>query len=96
MVVKSGRSRATNLPTMISPCLLRPTSAVGAPWRPFVTSWGLALYTAVKTCLILVALRGGEGLADAILQIWTDFDIATFGAIVNFWFLDRVLTHRPL
>ncbi len=70
--------------------------AISATVRPFVTYWWLALYTAVKACLILVALRGGVGLADAVLQIWTDFDIATFGAIVNFWFLDRVLKHRPL
>ncbi len=70
--------------------------AVSATVRPFVTYWWLALYSAVKACLIAVALGGGVGLPDAILQIWTDFDVATFGAIVNFWFLDRVLKHRPL
>jgi hypothetical protein len=70
--------------------------AISATVRPFVTYWWLSLYTAVKTCLMLVALRNGVGLADAVLQVWTEFDIATFGAIINFWFLDRVLKHRPL
>ncbi len=70
--------------------------AISATVRPFVTYWWLAIYTAVKVSLMIVALRGGVALADAVLQIWTEFDAATFGAIINFWFLDRVLRYRPL
>jgi hypothetical protein len=70
--------------------------AVSATVRPFVTYWWVAVYSAVKACLIVVALGNGSGLADSILQIWTEFDAATFGAIINFWFLDRVLRHHPL
>ena len=70
--------------------------AMSATVRPIVTYWWLAIYTAVKAALITLALGTGDGWANAVVGIWTPFDSATFGGIISFWFLDRVMRKAPL
>jgi hypothetical protein len=67
---------------------------INATIRPFLTYWWLFMYTCVKLSLIYLLVSGGQGWADAMLSAWTEFDAATLGGIINFWFLDRVIKHR--
>lgn len=69
---------------------------ISATVRPVITYWWLALYSAVKISLLVLALNNGQSAATAVLKLWTPFDMATFGGIINFWFLDRVLKHKPI
>lgn len=70
--------------------------AINAAVRPLITYWWLSLYTLVKIGIYGGLVAKGSTASQAAIAIWTPFDIATFGAIINFWFLDRVLKHRPL
>lgn len=62
--------------------------------RPIVTYWYMLLYSVVKIAIVYSNYVFGTPAAIAIAQAWTNDDIALFSAIMNFWFLDRVLSRR--
>lgn len=63
--------------------------------RPIVTYWYMLLYSVVKISIVYSNHDFGTPAAIAVAQAWTNDDIAMFFAIMNFWFLDRVLARRP-
>jgi hypothetical protein len=70
----------------------------GVPWadalsssvRPVITYSFMLLYAAVKIAIIAIALQDGVHWSAAIQLAWNDNDMALFGGIINFFFLNRV------
>ncbi len=62
--------------------------------RPIVTYWWMTLYTVVKFATLIVMWGESSGWAQAFLIIWTEADMGILGGIINFWFLDRVITNK--
>jgi hypothetical protein len=66
-----------------------------AAMRPLLTFYhAILIYTAVKAALFWVAFSGGVPWADALLQLYGEFDRALVGSMVSFWFADRSLRNR--
>ena len=72
----------------------------GVPWidalsssvRPILTYWWcIVLYTGQKAILLYLMLTSDATLASIADQVVTEFDRATIGSILSFWFLDRSL-----
>lgn len=75
--------------------------ALAASVRPMLTYSFFALYVAVKLAqfhvLVTPSLPWREPLtmAQALLALWNEEDIAIFSAIMAFWFGSRTLQKRP-
>ena len=65
--------------------------ALSASVRPVVTYWWMTLYTIVKVSQIMVQLDMGVPTLDALMLTWHEFDNATLGSLLGFWFADRAL-----
>ncbi|MFC7422042.1 hypothetical protein ACFQNF_19470 [Iodobacter arcticus] len=70
----------------------------GVPWadalsssvRPIITYSFMLLYAAVKIAIIALALQAGSDWPAAVKLAWNDNDMALFGGIINFFFLNRI------
>lgn len=62
--------------------------------RPIVTYWFMALFSAAKVAQFVALLGLQVSVTTAVLEIWTEDDIAIFASIMAFWFLDRSLRNR--
>jgi hypothetical protein len=83
--VKGQFANATGIAATLSACV-----------RPIVTYWYMLLYSVVKIAIVWSNYDFGTPAAIAVAQAWTNDDIALFSAIMNFWFLDRVLAKRAV
>jgi len=71
----------------------------GVPWidavsqtvRPFLTYWWMALFTLFKTAVFLQLWASQGDWKDAVTYVWTAADMGVLSAVINFWFLDRVI-----
>lgn len=71
-------------------------AALSAMVRPFMAYYLLAMYGAVKLCLIVTSIYSGVTWHLAIPQYWTSEDMALLCGVVNFFILDRTLGKRGL
>lgn len=63
-----------------------------AAMRPFLTFWhAVVMYSIVKVALFWLAFDDGLNWAEAVKQIYGEFDRALVGTIVSYWFADRSL-----
>lgn len=66
--------------------------ALNATVRPVLTYWHCVIvYTAYKLALFYVAVHGGVPWANALVDLYTDFDRAMVSSMISFWFVDRAL-----
>lgn len=61
--------------------------------RPLTTYYFLGCYGLVKTAMIFIAFQQGDSW-NAIIKVWTVEDAAMLWAILNFWFVGRVIDKR--
>lgn len=59
--------------------------------RPFVTLMFFALYLLMKVGLFIYAVNQGYDLGQLVKLLWGEADEAVFGAIMGFWFGNRVI-----
>lgn len=59
--------------------------------RPFVTLMFFMLYLLMKVGLFIYAVNTGYDLGQTVKLIWSEADEAIFGAIMGFWFGNRVI-----
>lgn len=59
--------------------------------RPVLTYLFFALFVLVKVSALVVLLKAGLNVADAMPILWDDNTNAIFGAIMGFWFGSRAL-----
>lgn len=64
--------------------------AINALVRPGITWYFAGLYGASKVALFWIAYKGGAGVAQATLLLWTPADTQAFFGILGFWFVGRV------
>lgn len=68
---------------------------LSAAIRPLLTIYhAILFYSLAKVAMFVVALDGGMQPADAMLQIYGEWDRALCGSMVGFWFQDRALRKR--
>jgi hypothetical protein len=59
--------------------------------RPFVTLSFFMLYLLMKVALFIYAVNSGYDLGQLVKLLWGEADEAVFGAIMGFWFGNRVI-----
>jgi hypothetical protein len=59
--------------------------------RPFITLSFFVLYLLMKVGLFIYAVNSGYDLGQLVKLIWSEADEAVFGAIMGFWFGNRVI-----
>lgn len=59
--------------------------------RPFVTLMFFMLYLLMKAGLFIYAVNSGFDLGQLVKLLWGESDEAVFGAIMGFWFGNRVI-----
>lgn len=59
--------------------------------RPFVTLMFFMLYLLMKVGLFIYAVNSGYDLGQLVKLVWGEADEAIFGAIMGFWFGNRVI-----
>jgi hypothetical protein len=59
--------------------------------RPFITLVMFGLWGLIKMALFVYAVNSGFDLGQLSQLIWDDTDKAIFGAIMGFWFGDRMM-----
>ncbi len=64
-------------------------SAISALVRPLVTYWLVALWSAVKISMMLVAYEQSADWKAVLIQSWTPEDMALFMGVISFWFVGR-------
>lgn len=69
---------------------------LSASVRPVMTYYILALYGAVKACVVISAMAGGQSIVEVLPSVWGADDMAVFAGVVNYYFLDRSLMKRGL
>jgi hypothetical protein len=63
--------------------------------RPILTYWHcLVLYTSYKLAMGYMAMSAGVGLANTIVQSFTEFDQMLVGSMISFWFVDRSIRRQ--
>ena len=65
-------------------------AALSALVRPLITYWFTAMYSAVKTVSIWLAVEAGADWREVLIQSWTPEDMAILSLILTFWFVGRV------
>jgi hypothetical protein len=68
--------------------------AVSQTVRPFLTYWWMALYSVFKAAVFLQLWASQGDWKDAVTYVWTASDMGVLSAVINFWFLDRVIRLR--
>lgn len=71
-------------------------ASLSASVRPVMTYYLLALYGAVKTAGMVLAVQGGDPVLKVISSCWTPEDMALLCGVVNYWIMDRTLAKRGL
>lgn len=71
-------------------------ASLSASVRPVMTYYILALYGAVKVCVIAAEVAAGNPIITVLPSVWTSDDMAVFAGVVNYYFLDRSLMKRGL
>jgi len=59
--------------------------------RPFITLSFFMLYLLMKVALFIYAVNSGYDLGQLVKLLWGEADEAVFGAIMGFWFGNRVI-----
>lgn len=59
--------------------------------RPYVTWVFFHFYLLIKACLFVYGVNRGYDLGQLVKLIWDDTDSSLFGAIMGFWFGNRVI-----
>jgi len=59
--------------------------------RPFITLSFFMLYLLMKVGLFIYAVNSGYDLGQLVKLLWSEADEAVFGAIMGFWFGNRVI-----
>lgn len=59
--------------------------------RPFITLMFFMLYLLMKVGLFIYAVNSGYDLGQLVKLVWSEADEAVFGAIMGFWFGNRVI-----
>jgi len=59
--------------------------------RPFITLSFFMLYLLMKVGLFIYAVNSGYDLGQLVKLLWGEADEAVFGAIMGFWFGNRVI-----
>lgn len=59
--------------------------------RPFITIMFFMLYLMMKAGLFIYAVNSGYDLGQLVKLVWGEADEAIFGAIMGFWFGNRVI-----
>lgn len=62
--------------------------------RPVITYWFVALYSAVKISMMLLAYDQNESWKVVLIQSWTVDDMAIFTGIIAFWFIGRTIEKK--
>lgn len=66
-------------------------AGVRASVRPVLTYVFFTLFVCVKVSALIVILKAGISIVDAMPILWDDNTVAIFGSIVGFWFGSRTL-----
>ena len=64
-------------------------SALQASVRPVITYFFFLLFAFIKTMAVVVSIREGVDVSEAILACWDDNTAGVFSAILAFWFGNR-------
>lgn len=75
-----------------SPAGIKWVDAVTALVRPYVTLIMFHMWLAIEAALLVDGMRRGHDLAGLAALVWTPATEAIFGAIMGFWFGNRMLT----
>jgi hypothetical protein len=74
-----------------SPVGIKWVDAVTALVRPYVTLIMFHMWLAIEAALLIDGIRRGTDLAGLAALVWTPATEAIFGAIIGFWFGNRML-----
>lgn len=66
-------------------------AAISALIRPAVTVWFVALYSAVKVAVMLMAYEVSASWKDVLINTWNKDDMAILMMILTFWFVGRAI-----
>lgn len=64
-------------------------AGISALVRPIVTYWFVALYSAHKIAVMLMAHEQAGNWRDVLVTSWGDQDWAIFSMLLGFWFIGR-------
>ena len=59
--------------------------------RPYITLVFFHLWILIEVCLVVYGINSGYDLGQLAKLVWDDNTAAIFGAIMGFWFGDRML-----
>lgn len=59
--------------------------------RPYITLVFFHLWILIEVCLVIYGINSGYDLGQLAKLVWDDNTAAIFGAIMGFWFGDRML-----
>ncbi len=59
--------------------------------RPYVTLVFFHLWIFLETCLVIYGINSGYDLGQLVKLVWSDDTAGIFGAIMGFWFGDRMM-----
>ena len=59
--------------------------------RPYITLVFFHLWILIEVCLVIYGINSGYDLSQLAKLVWDDNTAAIFGAIMGFWFGDRML-----
>lgn len=59
--------------------------------RPYITLVFFHLWILIEVCLVIFGINSGYDLGQLAKLVWDDNTAAIFGAIMGFWFGDRML-----
>ena len=60
--------------------------------RPYITLVFFHLWIFIEVCLVIYGVNSGYDLGQLAKLVWDDNTSAIFGAIMGFWFGDRMMT----
>ena len=66
-------------------------SAISALVRPLITYWVVALWSAVKIAMMMVAYEQNADWKAVLIQSWSTDDMAILSMILTFWFVGRAV-----
>jgi len=66
-------------------------SALAKSVRPAITYLLLTMLLAYKVMLVIMVFRGDVSHDDFMAKIWTEYDSATLGTVIGYWFADRTI-----
>ena len=62
--------------------------------RPYITLVFFHLWILIEVCLVVYGINSGYDLGQLAKLVWDDNTAAIFGAIMGFWFGDRMIKRR--